>query len=884
MRARARAEAQPFLRVEIRSADFELGRTAKSTRDDGNPGTAAHGLDFGMAAARVGVGVERARVRRERLVERINHRIQAKAETNREGLRFGGAQLEGEDRRAARQSVVRDILRADHGDFLGQQDGVAKIRTFHQQDVGGVIIEHVGPEVIAVVPVEVVPEETVVRRGVELDHVNAFTAIEIVVAILAFEPVGIRPAPERVVAAAAEELIFTRPAEYLVVAAQSVRVRIDRVSARVEPVAGDELRAAVTENHLATDAAVDPVRARAAVHLAAGEQRLRLQLGGCRGAGRVRVAVEEVHAVATPESLARERAGAAIAEQPVAARAAIHLILPRARLGVNGRAVEGLEASVEVEIAAQDVVVVPAQHHVMVRAAEQKVVVHATVEVVIALAAVEAVDVATAEEPVRVGAAEQHVPTVRHVALDRFARESPRGEQRRAEAGGMIRLGRREERRQVEFGGALGVVGKPEVRLGQRFRAAPNHVHPAFTEQQVVAHAADEQIISRTTEQDVVSASAVETIRAAGHGERRLDAVEGTGLFKSRARELHHRGEGRDLRERDLRVVTQQHIHTAVRFAAIQDVAAEATDQNVRTEIDAGEERIAVFSVVSARGGRVQHIVAAVRREQALHEDDRADPVEGDVRAIAKEDVGSAHAGNDVATHARRVSPAAAADDDVRRGTARDPVPAAEGGIRGIEIAVGARHGDASVVTEDPMRRDLQAGVNRVVARAAEDQVVAGGGRMIHQRTAERHVINQIVAAELRLPRLHLKERTRRIAIKVAAVTKQDVIAAIAIDDVVAGAAHDHIPAGAALDAIRAAEGAVLRVDVVDVRAGEIGLDEREAAGQHAVVADQDVALDRVAAADLVVTRAAEHHVAALVAGEVNVVVAAEGRVGSLDA
>ena len=190
-------------------------------------------------------------------------------------------------------------------------------------------------------PVEVIAEETVVRGRVQLDHVNARTAVETVVALLALEPVGICSTPQDVVAAAAEELVLAGAAEDLVVTTERVGVRVDRVSARVEPVTRDELRAAVAEDHLTANAAVNPVRARATVHLTATQQRLRLQLRLGRGPGRVRVAVEEVHAVPAPHPLAGKRLRVAVTKQPVAAGPAIQLVLA----GGAG------EAAVEVEVA-----------------------------------------------------------------------------------------------------------------------------------------------------------------------------------------------------------------------------------------------------------------------------------------------------------------------------------------------------------------------------------------------------------------------------------------------------------------------------------------------------------------------------------------------------
>ena len=70
--ARGLSEAQTAHRIVVRAADAKLCGPAEAARDNDHPRPAPHRLDLGVTSARIRIGEERTRVRRERLVERIH--------------------------------------------------------------------------------------------------------------------------------------------------------------------------------------------------------------------------------------------------------------------------------------------------------------------------------------------------------------------------------------------------------------------------------------------------------------------------------------------------------------------------------------------------------------------------------------------------------------------------------------------------------------------------------------------------------------------------------------------------------------------------------------------------------------------------------------------
>ena len=89
---------------------------------------------------------------------------------------------------------------------LAQPDGVGEVGAGDQQDVGGVVVDSVALRAIAEMAVDgLTAEHGVGCAHVEHEHIDATAAEQLVAAVLAFEAVRIRAAPELIGATAAKQ-------------------------------------------------------------------------------------------------------------------------------------------------------------------------------------------------------------------------------------------------------------------------------------------------------------------------------------------------------------------------------------------------------------------------------------------------------------------------------------------------------------------------------------------------------------------------------------------------------------------------------------------------------------------------------------------------------
>ena len=102
----------------------------------------------------------------------------------------------------------------DKSHFFGQPDLVILTCSFHEQDVGGVVIENIAGGEVSIVAVKIVTEHIVIffqLKGVRInahadikDHdIDPAAAIKVIVAVLTLKPVTISATPEGIVSAAA---------------------------------------------------------------------------------------------------------------------------------------------------------------------------------------------------------------------------------------------------------------------------------------------------------------------------------------------------------------------------------------------------------------------------------------------------------------------------------------------------------------------------------------------------------------------------------------------------------------------------------------------------------------------------------------------------------
>ena len=94
--------------------------------------------------------------------------------------------------------------RAQQHHFLGQRNVVVEVARLDQQNIRGIVIGHITFSGIAEMPVDVIAESAVLVAGIELHDIDAGAAVDGVVPVLAFGPVGVGAAPDLVIAAATE--------------------------------------------------------------------------------------------------------------------------------------------------------------------------------------------------------------------------------------------------------------------------------------------------------------------------------------------------------------------------------------------------------------------------------------------------------------------------------------------------------------------------------------------------------------------------------------------------------------------------------------------------------------------------------------------------------
>ena len=110
---------------------------------------------------------------------------------------------------------------------------------------------------------------TVGETGIEHQDVVPTAAVELVEAVLAFQPVGVGTAPENIVAAVAVEQVFAAVAEELVIGTHARQVRILAIVRSHRPVAVEVVVARLAHQHVLADIPVEEIAAGTAEELVA---------------------------------------------------------------------------------------------------------------------------------------------------------------------------------------------------------------------------------------------------------------------------------------------------------------------------------------------------------------------------------------------------------------------------------------------------------------------------------------------------------------------------------------------------------------------------------------------------------------------------------------
>ena len=860
----ALGEAQGIAHVCIGGADGQAGLTAIALADEGDLVAQPGHLHLAAEHAVLVQGVI------EVLDDDLDVDAQVDAEAGGVVIALAVAQGQGEFRQSLRHAAF-ERQAGDDGHFLAQLQVVVQVGAFDQQDVGGVVVEHVAFALVAVVALDDVTEDAVGQACIHQDHVDAGAAVQFIVAVLALDPVGVGAAPEHVVAAATEQLVLAAATIEPVYAAHCGGIRVLGIGAGIEPVTGQEVGTLVTEQVIGANTAIEEVVAGATVHLAAGQQCL---VGLLLGAGRtlgVGIAIQEVDPGAAPHALAELGPGAAVAEQAVAAVVTVELVDAAGRPGPGRLA---FVVAVDVEVATQDVVVAAAANHVIAVAAGQVVVAGTAVEVVVAAVAIEFIVAAAAEQPVVVGAAEQGVLAVAGSAFHGLAVDRHRCDPRHGKAGRELELGGIPVQRILETGGEEGGLGDVLV-------TTPQQVVAGIAVEGVVALVADEDIVAAATPQQVRTQAAVDIVAAAVDGRCKAAAV----IFIR-----GHRG-GDEIAvaiARGEAVVAEDEVGGGIVVAADQGVVAGAAEDHLAAQVDTGVEGAAIEVGVVAELYvlAVDDIVAAgavVDGVDLLYAGVAQAVL--DVGAVAEQEVVPFVAGNHVAAIAGAVAAAGTTDDDIDPRPAGQGVAAAVAGRQGTQHVTAVLEFDAAVVAEDLVGFVARAAVDGVVAGAADDTVLALGAVAIGVVGGDGHavlvderralMVDAVVAAHLGQPALDGQDGIAGVAVGVTAVTEQEVVALVTLDDVAATAGHavvaagtadDQIVALAGLDTVAAAVVPVAAVDVVVLIEERVGglrrFVEGVVADDDAIVAQQDVDVVVVTGTDQVVAGAAEDHVA----------------------
>ena len=165
---------------------------------------------------------------------------------------------------------------------MSDANDVVFARALHQHDVRGIVVVDIAFQRVAEMPVEGIQgwrcaEVKVFDPGVEHEQVDSASAIEGVIAFLAFQPIGIGPTPESVVTSAAEELVFAAAAECLIRTADLIGQRVVRILRAGKVIAVQIVVAAVADQDVAAQVAPQPIATSTAVQLVTGEEDLVLQ-------------------------------------------------------------------------------------------------------------------------------------------------------------------------------------------------------------------------------------------------------------------------------------------------------------------------------------------------------------------------------------------------------------------------------------------------------------------------------------------------------------------------------------------------------------------------------------------------------------------------------
>ena len=625
---------------------------------------------------------------------------------------------------------------------LAEQDHVVGRRADDLQDVGRVVISHIGHVVrdrrVAAVTVDLVIARR--RAGPEDERVDPFAAEDRVRTRLTFESVIARSAPHQVIAATAEELIRAAVTEDRVVAPGRRGRGVRRVARPVQAVTQDVVIAAAAGQQFASDVASDRVVPFFAEQLiadrrAAGREREQLVVVGSaeQALPRLRVAVAGIAEQPVVAAVAKDKVDAVVAVQHVVADTAAHAVVAVASRHIDIIARTGVD---EVRAAT-------AVDRVGVRAAVDRIVVVLTedrISAVVDVPVARSEDVHHERQPCRERiAADQHV--IAATTRDRIVAQSRRdeiiavaavddvvansGEQIVVVVAATDRVVAVAPLNRVRSGPAADRVAAVRARV-EDLEAAPRtaceqHLS-AVTENEVIPLRRENRVAAATAEYRVGSASHVDGVRSGTAGLERLGLHEQSGIeHKSPA-----------IADHDVRAAAVRHrIRSVTRDDRI--VAA------------AGRDRIKSAVDRAAADGR-SHVRAAEsqRAEIAKHQVRAAAGVD-DIRvAAADENFARRIAGQRVATFARL-------GRDRRHGTVREGHDrhVADQNVR----AAVAREAVVPHVAGQPIR--VRIAGQHVVAAAAGDVFDAGlraghvhAGRQVDRDVrGPRRVIQQVIRA-----------------------------------------------------------------------------------------------------------------------------------------
>ena len=353
------------------------------------------------------------------------------------------------------------------------------------------------------------------------------------------------------------------------------------------------------------------------------------------------------------------------------------------------------------------------------------------------------------------------------------------------------------------------------IALGLQADSAREGYEAVVAQDDVGTGTRGDRVGARAADDDIVAATGIDAVVAAGGRIGGLRADDATEFV-----------------ERDVAVVTEDDVVVGIQLAGVDRVAAETADDEVGA--GTGDDRVT----------RAARQVALDLKTDSACEDHTA--------VVAQHDICAGPRGDRVR--------ARAAEDQVGTRARQNLVVATERRIDtlGERDAAESVEGDVAVAAEDDVRvRIVLAGIDRVAAEAAEDEVGAGtGDDGVATATAD------ALAESLAQDAVH--------EVDGAVIAEHEVGTDAGGDGVAAGAAEHDVVAVARADDVVARHALVLGRD-----AHELALRE----GRRTVVAEDDV--EPGTRGDVVGADAAEHHVVALARHDG--VAAAEGGFHRLD-